>query len=413
MKKAMTRIRASLTNNVGLKVIAVVIAAIVWLAVVNISDPEKTVVIYNVPVTVTNEESIMELGMVYNVASGKFVDITISGKRSIVSNLTSDDFKATASLKELSKVNSIPIEIESKNKSIGRKITIVKQSIQSMTVDVEELDKQKFNIEVEFSGKAEEGYVVGNYSLADEMVEVKAPVSVLDRIAKVVATCDISGQKADFSQNAKITLYDKRGEEIKNKDLTLSRKKVGILVDILQETEIPIVFGDVGEAAEGYLVSEITLSSETVKLSGAEDVLAEIEKIDITSDIDISNITKDTTITINLAEKIPDGVTISGDTEIKVTVKVYKLTTKTFKIKIENLEVNNLKEGLELSFPSDSVEVTLRGEKKIINDISKEELKASIDLKGEDKGTVTVPVSIKVPDNTELLEEITVKVKLK
>ena len=106
-------------------------------------------------------------------------------------------------------------------------------------------------------------------------------------------------------------------------------------------------------------------------------------------------------------------MTISGDTEIKVTVKVYKLTTKTFKIKIENLEVNNLKEGLELSFPSDSVEVTLRGEKKIINDISKEELKASIDLKGEDKGTVTVPVSIKVPDNTELLEEITVKVKLK
>lgn len=413
MKKAMTKIKASLTNNVGLKIIAVFIAAIVWLAVVNISDPEKTIVIYNVPVAVTDEESITDLGMVYNVESGKTVDITISGKRSIVSSLTSDDFKATASLKELSKVNSVPIEIESKNKSIGRKITIVKQSIQSMIVDVEEMDKQKFNIEVEFSGKAVEGYVVGNYSLAEDMVEVKAPVSVLDRITKVVATCDISGQKADFSQNAAIKLYDKRGEQIKNKDLTLSRKKVGVFVTILQEKEIPIVIGDVGNVAEGYNISDITLSSESIKVSGAKGAVAELDQIDITSDIDVGDITKDTTFTINLSDKIPQGVTINGDTEIKVTVKVYKLTTKTFKIKTSDLAVDNLKEGLKLSFPSDTVEITLRGEKNIINDISKEDLKASVDLKGKEKGTSTVPVSIKVPDNTELLEEITVKVKLK
>ena len=48
MKKAMMKIKASLTNNVGIKVIAVVIAALIWLMIVNISDPEKTVIIYNI-----------------------------------------------------------------------------------------------------------------------------------------------------------------------------------------------------------------------------------------------------------------------------------------------------------------------------------------------------------------------------
>lgn len=413
MKKAMAKIKASLTNNVDLKIIAVFIAAIVWLAVVNISDPEKTIVIYNVPVKVTNEESITDMGMVYTVESGRFVDITVSGKRSIVSNLSTDDFKATASLKELSKVNSVPIDVEAKNKSIGRKITIAKQSIQSMTVSVEDMDEQKFNIEVEFSGKASDGYVAGEYSLSDEMVEVKAPVSVLDRIARVVAICDISGQKNDFSQNAKITLYDKRGDEIKNKNLTLSRKKVGVFVDIMQEKEIPVVIGDLGGVADGYQIADITLSSKTVRISGAENLTSDIKSLDITSDIDVSNLTKTTTFTVDLSEKLPRGVSISGDTEIEVTVEIYKLATKTFKIKTSDLDVDNLKSEVEIEFVSETVEITLRGERSVIDDISKEDLKAGIDLKGEDKGTITVPVSIKVPDNTELLEDVTVKVKLK
>lgn len=41
MKKAMMKIKASLTNNVGIKVIAVVIAALIWLMIVNISDPKR------------------------------------------------------------------------------------------------------------------------------------------------------------------------------------------------------------------------------------------------------------------------------------------------------------------------------------------------------------------------------------
>ena len=49
MKKAMMKIRASLTHNVGMKIVAVIVAALIWLTVINITDPEKTIVIYNVP----------------------------------------------------------------------------------------------------------------------------------------------------------------------------------------------------------------------------------------------------------------------------------------------------------------------------------------------------------------------------
>ena len=92
MKKMIMKIKESLTHNVGVKIVAVIIATLIWLTVINITDPEKTVVIYGVPVTVTHEEAISDLDMVYEVKNDKYINITISGKRSVVGNLSADDF---------------------------------------------------------------------------------------------------------------------------------------------------------------------------------------------------------------------------------------------------------------------------------------------------------------------------------
>ena len=46
MKKMIMKIKESLTHNVGVKIVAVIIATLIWLTVINITDPEKTVVIW-------------------------------------------------------------------------------------------------------------------------------------------------------------------------------------------------------------------------------------------------------------------------------------------------------------------------------------------------------------------------------
>ena len=142
MKKMLTKLKMSLTNNIGLKFLAVLIALVLWLAIVNVNDPEKTITVSNIPISVTNESAITSRDMVYNVKSEQYLNITVSGKRSIVSNLSAEDFRATASLKELSKVNSIPVDVTTKNASLGRKITIVKQSAQTILVDVENVEEK-------------------------------------------------------------------------------------------------------------------------------------------------------------------------------------------------------------------------------------------------------------------------------
>jgi YbbR domain-containing protein len=403
----------SLTNNFGIKIIAVIVATIIWLAIVNVSDPEKTVVIYNVPIAITNEETITDMGMVYNVESKTNVNITISGKRSVVSNLTAEDFSATASLSEMSKVNAVPVEVRANKSSIGRKINILKQSMQTITISVENIEKQDYSVEVEFTGKAADGYVAGKYILSKNSVSVKAPTSILDKIARVVAVCDLDDTNTDISQKCKLVLYDKRGNAIKDSNINMSTNKVTVSVNILKEKEVPLNINSVGEPAAGYQVSQVTFSQNTVKLTGEETVLDSIEQLDIEETIDVSGQKNDVTKEIDLTKYLPEGVSIEGDKKIQVSIKIDKLATKTFTIPSENIMAENLKDGLTYTISEKSVNVTLRAESATLESISAEDIKAVINLKDYSEGTEKVSVSFVVPEGTELVSQASVKVKIK
>lgn len=414
MKKAIMKIRASLTNNVGIKIIAVLIAALIWLTVVNISDPEKTVVIYNIPITITNESVVTDMNMVYNTDKNASVNITVSGKRSVVSRLSADDFKATASLKELSKVNSVPIEVSAKQNSIGRNVTIEKQSMQTLEVSVEEVKKQKFSIEVEYSGSLDKGYVTAGYTLSNNNVTVEAPESVLEKIDRVVAQCDIDEETYDFTRKCAISLYDKNGNIVKSEHIKLSAKNVKVSVTILNEKEVPVVVNSVGTPATGYHVDSVEVSPENIVLVGRKETLDAIDSIVVDDTIDISDKTDNTVVEIDISKYLPEGVSISEESTniVGVDIKINQLVTKKFTINTKNIMTDGLGSNYEMSFISKNITVELQGENDVMKDISSDDIHTSINLNKYKEGTETVDVSVVVPDGTVLLNNVSVKVKI-
>lgn len=413
MKKAMMKIKASLTNNVGIKIIAVIIATLIWLTVVNISDPEKTIVIYNIPITITHENAITDMNMVYNVDRDASVNITVSGKRSIVSRLSTDDFKATASLKELSKVNSVPVEIVAKQNSIGRKVTIEKQSIQTLEIGVEEMKKQTFSIQAEYIGNVAMGYVAGDYTLSRNNVTVEAPESVLDRIDRVVAQCDVDGETDDFTRKSVLVLYDKHGRQVKSNHITISAKSVKVSVIVLKEKEVPIVVNNISSPLSGYHMETVETKPENVILVGKKEQIDGIESIIVADTIDITDKAKDTVEKIDIKKYLPEGVSVRGDSLIEVRIKINKLATKKFTIDADDIVIEDLNRDYEMTFSNKSISVELQGEDEIVKKISSKDIRASINLKDYKEGTETVEVSVVVPDGTVLLNNVTAKVKIK
>ena len=71
-----------------------------------------------------------------------------------------------------------------KKKRTKRKIDIISQSMQTITVSVENVKTETYPIEVVYVGEAAEGFVSGPYSLSFSQVGVTAPESVHKKIKK-------------------------------------------------------------------------------------------------------------------------------------------------------------------------------------------------------------------------------------
>lgn len=417
MKKMLTKLKMSLTNNIGLKFLAVLIALVLWLAIVNVNDPEKTITVSNIPISVTNESAITSRDMVYNVKSEQYLNITVSGKRSIVSNLSAEDFRATASLKELSKVNSIPVDVTTKNASLGRKITIVKQSAQTILVDVENVEEKDFtDLVVEYTGKVADGYVAGLSSMSTDEVTVKAPTSIIDKIKKVAVRCSLDGTNTNISKKCPVILYDKNDKEIKSDEIELSDKKIRVNVNVLRAKQVPIstINKDaLGKPADGYVVDDVILSSDSITVYGSEESLDSIESLDIQDDIDVSDAKGDVTQNIDVTGKLPKGLSVSGESTITVKVVIKKLITRTFEYDASEVSLNDLTSDLDVQLVTKKVKVTLQGEEEVISQLTKDDMAISADLGKVKEGTTTVHVDVAVPDNTTLMNNVTIKIKAK
>ena len=417
MKKMLTKLKMSLTNNIGLKFLAVLIALVLWLAIVNVNDPEKTITVSNIPISVTNESAITSRDMVYNVKSEQYLNITVSGKRSIVSNLSAEDFRATASLKELSKVNSIPVDVTTKNASLGRKITIVKQSAQTILVDVENVEEKDFTDLVdEYTGKVADGYVAGLSSMSTDEVTVKAPTSIIDKIKKVAVRCSLDGTNTNISKKCPVILYDKNDKEIKSDEIELSDKKIRVNVNVLRAKQVPISTinkDELGKPADGYVVDDVILSSDSITVYGSEESLDSIESLDIQDDIDVSDAKGDVTQNIDVTGKLPKGLSVSGESTITVKVVIKKLITRTFEYDASEVSLNDLSSDLDVQLVTKKVKVTLQGEEEVISQLTKDDMAISADLGKVKEGTTTVHVDVAVPDNTTLMNNVTIKIKAK
>ena len=95
LKKAVGMI----TNNIGLKLLAVVISCGLWFMVDSITDPVEKKVFNNIPVEIINADLITNEGKVYEVLDGTdTVNVTAIGISSVFEYVTRDDLKAVADM---------------------------------------------------------------------------------------------------------------------------------------------------------------------------------------------------------------------------------------------------------------------------------------------------------------------------
>lgn len=397
--------KKSLTNNIGLKLLAFLFAFMLWLLVVNIDDPVDTKTFDSIPVTIEHAEVVTQDQRSYQVLDGTdTVGVTVSATRSVLEKISAENIVATADMRELYLESQIPIEITIP----GYEFESATANPRNVQVKIEQNKSDTFPITVTTTGTVRDGYVLGNVQADPERVTVNGPESVIDRISKVVAQVNVSGLSEDSSIDAVLTYYDSDNNEISAEQLANNLGTTGVKVNVTlyHTARIPVTVDTSGvTAADGYSISEVTWTPEEIQLAGEEEVLDALESIRIPADaVDITSISQRTEQTVDITPYLPEGTRLVDENgnNILVTARVAREGTKSFDIPVGSITVDNLSDSLTVSGygSGDDLEVHIGGPQEQLNSLQLSDLTVSIDLKDCTKaGDYEVPVTITLPSD--------------
>ena len=387
--------RARLFKNLGLKILAIVFAVILWLIVMNISDDQITKEINNIPVEQVNGDVLEEKDQVYEVAKGDTVDIVVKGRRSIVSQLSASDFTAKADLSQMSITNSVQIDVQASRLGIRDEIAITVLD-NMMTLNLEDKVSSQFSVKVKTEGETRNGYAVGSAIANPNIITVTGPQSSVDKITDVIATVSVSGANKDISTQAVVRLYDAYGEEIVNDKLEYSTDMVDVSVTVFPTKEVDVNVEIQGEPAEGYAIENTLFQPTSVMIAGPTEDIAEISEIKI-DDISVAGLESNLQKTVNLSNYLPDTVVAVGDTaEIEITVNITQTSERKLTITKKDLKLRGKQADYNYTVTVSDLYVKLSGFEDMIGEVTVEDLWPVIDVSGLYLGNnMGVPVTIK------------------
>ena len=407
-----------LKNNLGLKIIAVAFAILLWWTVVNIDDPIDTKQ-YVVDVAVTNAEVITNAGKSYQILDNtKTVTVTVRARRKVLSEIKASQIVATADLREMQD-SSVPIRV----KIVGyeKEYEAATAYPQNMQVRVENTMKKTFPITAVSTGSPRDGYVVGKMAVSPQSVDISGPESMVKKISKVVAKADVSEVSADITVETELVYYDAADNLIDKSLLTSNCDKngVSVTVDIWHTKKVELEFDTTGIKTErGYVFTGIEVEPQTIRVAGTTEHLNALSKLEIRAEeLKKTNVSTNEEVIIDITKHLPENIIMADKNESNVVVRILveKAGTKSILLPVGSIQVENAPTKFNLEKgPEQEVELQFSGTKEALEKLTSDNITAIVDMKKlTETGTYDVPVEItELPEDCTYIGDATIQIVL-
>ncbi len=404
------RMKKRLTRNLGLKILSLLMAFLVWVVILNVDDPVTTDSFYDIPVTKINENALAQKDKVYDVISGDTVDVKVKGKRSIIESLKESDFQAVADLSELSIVNAVPIDVTIPK--YGDSVEIIKENY-TMQVSLENLETKQFRIDVVTTGDVSEGYYIKEKTASPNIIQVSGAESVINKIKDVVVEVNVGSARESFKKTGVVPkVYDKNGTLMDSGKMKLSYEAVDVSVDLLKTKTVNLFIDLKGTPYPGYKYGKPDFEPRQVVIAGEQSELDKVQYI--MGEYNIDNQRTDIEDEVNIADFIKNDVILIDENKTAViNVKVEKLKSKDISYNSNEIEFRNLPVGLAAVLnETNAIQVEVMGEEDILSNINKYNLKPYIDLADTEIGTKLFNLEFSPPDSGLTISNTSVSVTI-
>lgn len=300
-----------INNNKFVLLVSLVIAFFIWVAVAMYASPEESYTIYNIPITVNTENSLVSQKGYKNFwQSDEAIDVTVTGPRYLITSLTPDDIIVSANLNTVdsSGVSQLALRVGLRQES--QDITISQQSKTHVDIYFDaELEKEVtiYLDKTVFEDNIAEGFQMNSAELPVTTVKITGPATEVNKVIRAEAApvlpedllfetatipLDISLQGNSASETVSINQYVKHVDQQeyfvkvnidriaeltpsveftgeKTGDVTVSFNTETIIAKVDTESgfegeELPIMTIDYASLKEG--INKFTVKSNEIEL---------------------------------------------------------------------------------------------------------------------------------------------------
>lgn len=397
-----------LNKTHSLLIVSLVISILAFILVdskaLNVVETESEI-LSSQPVTVIyNEEKYVVEGIpetVDIILMGRKSDLYLAkqlGEHKVVFDLS--DYKTgeyTVKPKYNHSVESVQYKLDPS--SITVKISEKVSSIRTLSYDL--LNQEKLDSKLN----------VSDVKLETSEVYVKGSSETLAKVATVKALVDVSTleltEAGEFPVDSiPMVAYDENGKLVENVEIVPSTAKATIKVDSYYK-DLPVNVIPKGTFATGYAIASASSSVSSVRVYGDQAALNELTSI--SAEIDVEGLNADKKFNVTLVK--PSGVRYMSETTTTVDVKVGREATR--ELTNVSIDAEHLSTGL-VAHPENPNDVyctvILKGVQEVIDKITNDDVKVTVDLSGYTVTNEYVEVPVQVTGKN-LTVTYTAKVK--
>lgn len=382
---------AKLGTDLGQRILAVVLAIIIWMILSITQYPTINKTISNVPVDITLTGTIAEeKGLSALNFKDMTVDVIIEGMNYEIGSYSASDLTATVDVTPVTKKGTYKLDIDVKSAHSADRISILSISPETVEVQFDAINTKEFDLSPSAPNvSADEGYSLGAVACSPAKIKITGADNDLNNIAKAFAVVDKSMSLSEDTAitTSKIVLYDKNDNVLDNSLYQFENEEYTLSIPIYKKKT-------------GNLTVDFTGVPNTFDLSTLKYTISENPIAILTSDLDDDSQEDITVGTIPLSEidlvkkytfEIPFSAGESSADSISTVDVVFDsegFSSKSFEIPKSQFTAINRPTGKTVTFDTQKLtEVSIHGPEEAIDKLTSSDLFAQIDL--SDLGTST------------------------
>lgn len=388
----------------GLRILAVIIAVIIWFVLSITEYPTINKTITNVPVVFSTENNAAsEKGLQIRGYKDITVDVEIKGMNYEIGSYSANDLVATINPDNVTKEGTYPLEITVKSTHSSDRVTVVSVKPDTIDVDFVHMLTDKFSVSPSIPNvSAASGLTLRTPTVSPAEVMVEGAESDLKKIARIEARAEdemILSEAKNF-ETERVIFYDAENNELDRSKFTLvDTKRFDISVDVYKKKTVDLTV-DFTDCPPGFDTKSIPykLSENQIKVITPKLDDNDYQTLSIGS-VSLAEIMPGKSYAFNIDQKLSPGeINQSGITDVELTFEFDKedYIRKEFTIPGSSIKTLNAPDNKSVSVETKQLRsVILIGPREEIEKLDDSKIVAVVDLSDfASVGSVTKSVTV-------------------